>query len=291
MKRRILAAFAALALGVVAVFGTSSAAVAAHTPGATYVALGDSEAAGSGNMPYVDTSSCKQSKKAYPKVLSAALGVSVVSAACAGATTQDVAVQAGALHAAGALGSATQLVTITAGVNDIEWQKVLALCSDPNLAAECAAAKAAAIAEIPTIAPAIAQLIGFVRSLAPNAYIVVTGYPLLFGDVTGTCNAGSSQSGPVKLPAQLVAEVNQGVSGINAFIAGGVAAYMAAVPADIGVEYVDVSVAFDGHGLCDTGDRWIFGFSAGEPNIDRGFHANAAGQQAWAATIQAALVG
>lgn len=290
MKRRILAACAALALGLGVVLGTSSAAVAAHTPGVPYVALGDSEAAGSGNMPYVDADvdgngvpDCQQSRKAYPTVLSAALGVPVVSAACPGATTAQVAGQALTLHALGTLGSATDLVTITAGINDIEWQKVLAVCSG-GATPECEAAKDEAIAKIPAIGAAIANLVGLVRTLAPNAYIVVTGYPLLFGEVTGTCTIGATKGGPVTLPADFVAEVNLGLLGINQSIAGGVLAYQAAT-GDPGVEYVDVVETFDTHGLCDTADRWIYGVSAGEPNKDRGFHANAAGQQAWAIAI------
>jgi lysophospholipase L1-like esterase len=291
MKRRILAACAALALGLGAVLGTSSAAVASHTPGVPYVALGDSEAAGSGNMPYVDAdvdgdgvADCQQSKKAYPTVLSATLGVPVVSAACPGATTAQVAVQALTLHAMGTLGSATQLVTITAGINDIEWQRVLAVCSG-GATPECEAAKDEAIAKIPAIGAAIANLVGLVRTLAPNAYIVVTGYPLLFGQVTDTCTIGATAGGPVRLPADFVAEVNLGVLGINQAIAGGVLAYQAAFPADTGVDYVDVVDEFTTHGLCDTADRWIYGVSAGEPNKDRGFHTTAAGQQAWAMAI------
>lgn len=292
MKRRILAAIAALALGLTAVLGTSSAAVASHTPGAPYVALGDSEAAGSGNMPYVDAvvdidgngvPDCQQSKKSYPTVLSAALGVPVVSAACPGATTADVREQAAYLHELGILGSATQLVTITAGVNDIQWQMVLELCSGGATQA-CEDAKDAAIARIPAIGEAIAQLIFLIRGFAPNAYIVVTGYPLLFGQVADSCTIGATRGGPVRLPADFVLEVNAGVAGINSAILGGVMGYMGAT-GDLGVDYVPVADAFMTHGLCDTADRWIYGASAGEPNKDRAFHANAAGQQAWAMAI------
>ncbi|MFC8682258.1 SGNH/GDSL hydrolase family protein [Microbacterium ureisolvens] len=295
MKRRILAALAALALGITTALGASSAATAAEPTGAPYVAIGDSEAAGTGNMPYVDET-CKRSKKAYPVLLGDDLGTSVVSAACAGANTTQVAGQASALAGMGQLGPATQLVTITAGINDIQWQTVLALCSGAGTPAACEAAKAAAVAAIPGIAPAIAQLVGLVRTLAPNAYIVVTGYPLLFGQVTGTCTVGASGGAPVKLTAELTAEVNAGIVGINAAISSGVGLYQQAYADLFGapdpkVEYVDVTAGFAGHGLCDTGDRWISGVSAGKGTVDRGFHANAAGQQAWASIIQVALAG
>lgn len=283
MKRRIIAVFAALAVSATALFGGATAATADSHLGSAYVAIGDSEAAGTGNRPY-DDEACKRSTKAYPMLLASALGTPVESRACAGATTADVAGQAAGLAQTGTLGPATQLVTITAGVNNIAWQTVLALCSGAGTPAECEAAKNAAIAGIAGIAPAIGQLVGLVRSLAPNAYIVVTGYPQLFGDVTGTCTIGSTRGGPVVLPAQLVFEVNQGVLGINQAIQQGVLGYQAAT-GDPGVEYADVTQEFDGHGLCDTADRWIYGASAGEPNADRAFHATAAGQAAFAAAI------
>ena len=50
------------------------------------------------------------------------------------------------------------------------------------------------------------------------------------------------------------------------------------------------TAAFATHGLCDTGDRWISGLVRGSPG-DRGFHPNAAGQQAFAATIAARFPG
>jgi lysophospholipase L1-like esterase len=295
MKRRIVAALAAIVLGATALFGGASAATADGHIGSPYVAIGDSEAAGTGNMPYVDES-CKRSAKAYPVLVGDSIGEPVVSAACAGATTTDVTAQVLNLAQTGVLGPATELVTITAGVNNIGWQGVLAACSSSGTPEACAAAKAAAFAAIAGIAPAIAQLIGLVRTLAPDAAIVVTGYPLMFGAVTETCNVGSFGGEPVKFTPELAAEVNAGIVGINAAVAGGVSAYQAAFTAQFGapdprVEYVDVTAAFAGHALCDTGDRWISGLSSGKGTVHRGFHPNAAGQQAYASAIAAALAG
>ena len=65
-----------------------------------------------------------------------------------------------------------------------------------------------------------------------------------------------------------------------------------------GAAYVDVNLVppgvagFDGHGLCDTGDRWVSGlFPASAQPRDRGFHPNAAGQAAYANIIATALGG
>lgn len=295
MKRRILAALAALALSATALFGAATAANADEAGGAAYVALGDSEAAGTGNLPYADPS-CLGSKKAYPMLLGATLGVTAVSAACAGATTSDTATQAYTLAGMGSLGDATQLVTITAGVNNLDWQGVLTACSSAGTAAACQAAMDAAAAAAAGVPLGIAQLVGQVRTLAPHARIVVTGYPLLFGAVADSCSVGAYQGTPVKFTAQQAGAANAGLAGVNGAIQSGVALYQSAFAAAYGgpdpaAGYLDVTAAFAGHALCDTGDRWISGLVSGKATRDRAFHPNAAGQQAYAMTIAAALAG
>lgn len=279
MQRRAVALAAILALGL-SVLSVAPAASAAE-PGAAYVAIGDSEAAGTGNLPYVDQS-CLRSKKSYPMLIGAMVG-GVASSACAGATTQDV-----IATQLGDLGSATQLVTLTAGVNNLDWQGVLAACSSAGDPAACAAAMNAAGVALQGVPLGIAQVIGAVRMLAPNAMIVVTGYPMLFGDVTGACSVGAYQGTPVKFTAAQAAGVNLGLSQVNSAVQAGIAGYQAAT-GDPGVVYVDVTAGFDGHGLCDTGERWISGLVSGQATSDRGFHPNAAGQQAYAAIVGSAL--
>jgi len=290
MKRRLLSMLAALALGVSALAVGVPAATADNHLGAAYVALGDSEAAGTGNLPYVDQQ-CLRSKKAYPMILGSAYG-GVESHACAGDDTSDALVQAMMAD----LGPATQLVTLTVGVNNLDWQGVLSACSSTGTPEECLAAQAEVPAALATIPQGIAEVLGAVRTRAPNAMIVVTGYPMLFGAVTDSCSVGAFQGTPVKFTAELTVAVNQGLAAVNQAIQAGIAAYQAAFTAqfgfaDPGVMYVDVVAAFAGHGLCDTGDRWISGLVSGKPVADRGFHANAAGQQAFAAIIADALPG
>ncbi|HEX5857539.1 MAG TPA: SGNH/GDSL hydrolase family protein [Microbacterium sp.] len=288
MKRRLLSMLAALALGASALaVGVPAASADGHL-GAPYVALGDSEAAGTGNMPYVDQQ-CLRSKKSYPLLLAGGFG-GVDSRACAGADTTDVLGQA----AMADLGLATQLVTITAGVNNLDWQAVLAACSSGGTPTDCLEAQAGIPAALATIPGGIAQLLGAVRAAAPNAMIVVTGYPELFGTVTDSCSVGAFQGAPVKFTAQQTMAVNQGIALVNQAIQAGIAAYQAAFTgqfgsADPAVTYVDVAAVFDGHGLCDTGDRWISGLASGKPVADRGFHPNVSGQQALAAAIAGAL--
>jgi len=282
MKRRLISVLAVLALGAAALAGATSAAAADVPGGASYVALGDSEAAGTGNLPYVDQA-CLRSKKSYPMLLGAMSGMPVASSVCAGATIGGVV--AGQL---GDLGPATRLVTITAGINDLDWQGVLAACSSVGDPSACGLAMAAAENGLSQLPLGVGQLLGSVRTLAPNALIVVTGYPALFGTVTKSCTVGTYQGVSVKFTAQQTAGVNAGLAGVDSAIQAGVAGYVQ-LTSDPGVRYVDVVPGFAGHGLCDSGDRWISGLVSGNPTADRGFHLNAAGQQAYASIIAEAL--
>ncbi|MEV4777052.1 SGNH/GDSL hydrolase family protein [Microbacterium sp. LWH12-1.2] len=282
MKRRLIAMLAALTLGGAALIGGASPALADDPGGVTYVAIGDSEAAGTGNLPYVDQE-CLRSKKSYPMLLAGMAGVPVASSACAGASTQDVVAQQ-----LGDLGPATQLVTLTAGVNDLDWQGVLTACSSAGTAAACGAAMSAAGVALQGVPLGIAQVLVAVRTLAPNALIVVAGYPMLFGAFADSCSVGNYQGVSVKFTAAQAAGVNAGLMGVNTAVQTGVAGYVGQT-GDPGVRYVDVTQGFTGHALCDTGDRWISGLVSGKPTVDRGFHPNAAGQQAYAAIVAAAL--
>lgn len=282
MQRRTLALLAAAAVGGLMLAGAAPATAAGHL-GSTYVAIGDSEAAGTGNLPYVD-SECLRSQRSYPMLLGTALGTGVASSACAGASTDDVLAEQ-----LGDLGPATQLVTITVGVNNADWQAVLLACGTGGDLA-CAGAVQAAGTALQSLPADIGQLLLTVRTLAPTAQIVVTGYPMLFGDVAGTCSVGAFQGTPVQFSAMQTQAINQGIAGVNQLIQLGVLGYQQ-LTGDPGVAYVDVTAAFDGHSLCDTGDRWISGLVSGKATSDRSFHMNAPGQQAYAAIIADAIAG
>jgi lysophospholipase L1-like esterase len=282
MQRRVLSIVTALTLSV-GMFAAASPAMADEPPpGAAYVALGDSEAAGTGNLPYVDRE-CLRSKKAYPMLLAGWFG-GVESHACSGADTGDLLAQAMAAD----LGMQTQLVTITAGVNNLDWQGVLAACSSAGSTAACAVASAAVPGDIATIPGGIVDALVVVRTRAPYALIAVTGYPMLFGAFSDSCSVGAFEGTPVKFTAEQAGAINFGLANVNLAIQAGVAAYVEAA-SDPGVRNVDVAAGFTGHGLCDTGDRWISGLVSGAPVFDRGFHANAAGQQAFASIIAEAI--
>lgn len=280
MRRRMLALLAGIALGATALLGAAPASAAAPPPGGfAYVALGDSEAAGTGLLPYVQQD-CLRSLKAYPIVLAPRYG-GVASHTCAGATTADALVQAQTAIAAGRLGPATELVTITVGMNDVGWQSVLLACSTTGTAQACERAFAGAMALGQALPQRIGALVLTVRSAAPAAQVVVAGYPLLFGDLVAPCSIGSFQGTAVAVTPAQAALANLGVEQINLAIRAGALA--------AGATSVDIGAAFDTHGLCDSSGPWVSGLVNGKRTADRSLHLNWPGQRAYAAAIAAVL--
>jgi lysophospholipase L1-like esterase len=245
----------------------------------SYVALGDSYAAGQGSGPYVDA--CLRSGHGYPALLDAARKISLTgNAACSGATTSSV--RADQIPS---LSKKVDLVTVTAGGNDLDSIGALVICSqDSGPACTTALAQRAAVLQTalntPAASPFFQDLLAMltdIKAKAPRADIYVTGYPLLF----------EPGAGPAADP------VNGLTQQLNAVIAN------AARAADGGrskVHYVDVSRAFAGHGI-GSPQPWIVGLpplctataTCGTQTADI-FHPTADGYaKGYAASIRAAL--
>jgi len=297
MKRRLASTLAVLALGVSALAVATPAA--AQDDGAAYVALGDSVAAGNGIVPYVDET-CLRSTRAYPELLAEELGIDVRSAACTEASTTDV-----LLDQLGDLGPDTELVTVTVGVNNVQldddpapdWGEVLGACSNKSpLPPEfCGILLTAALGVLDPpdggdgLPEDIVALVEGIRAQAPEAVIYITGYPLLFGDTTKTCNVG----GGVSFGVREMVQINEAIEKANALIAEGVAQ-----TGDPDVVFVDVNAdvgdaeGFAGHGLCGSGQRWISHLIPSQATTgDRGFHLTAAGHAAFADLLAEEIAG
>ena len=106
--------------------GTAGAASSVH-----YVALGDSYSSGDGAGSYSD-GSCRESSNAYPVLwANANAPATFTNETCSGATTSSV-----ISTQLGALSSATTLVSITVGGNDVGFASVMETCVlDQRLAA------------------------------------------------------------------------------------------------------------------------------------------------------------
>jgi lysophospholipase L1-like esterase len=181
------------------------------------------------------------------------------NAACTGASSSEVIEQQ-----LSALNRGTRLVTITAGAADLGLSQILAVCLT-GTDEQCRTEVLNAVMELPAVGVSLAGLYAQVAEEAPNARIVVTGYPNLFTIVEGDPDA------------DLKAAVNVATAKLNLTIQRAVLAAKG-----INIEYVDVTGAFTEHGIGSL-----------DPYInDRGpdaFHPNAAGYQAYAAAILAVL--
>jgi lysophospholipase L1-like esterase len=228
--QRVVAVCATVALTATtwAAPATAMAVSVAPSP-LQYVALGDSYAAGFGAAPTSDA--CGRNAAAYPSLLAreAHGGISVRNAACVGATTADVIRQASALNAR------TQLVTITAGANDLQLKQLLESCMNRFAAIACQNGNLSINRKLVTTLPRdLNRMIRTVTTAAPDARVVITGYPLPF--------AKSRQCPSVPVAARMRLRANQVVSRLNAAIA--------AAATRNRIRYVDVEPGFAAHGLC-----------------------------------------
>lgn len=261
-----LLAFLSILAALVAVGAAPASANGTRT--LSYVALGDSYAAGQGAGYY--RNDCLQSRLGYPARLDALRTIRLrANAACSGATTADViATQASALN------RGTRLVTLTVGGNDLNVAGVAAACAaGPSPGCQAAINSALALLAAPpggtsVLGARLAATYTTVATAAPKARILVTGYPYLF-----------EPPAPDNPNAATIVAVNNATTALNATIAAAVAGARAAGAA---IEYVDVTGRFAAHGI---GSAEPFLVVTG-PDA---FHPNAAGYRAYAHALIAAL--
>jgi lysophospholipase L1-like esterase len=221
-------------LGLVAVTLAASPAHAATT--VTYAALGDSYASGVGAGPYDSSSgSCDRSPRSYPALwASAHAGTNLAFVACSGATTTDL-----LNNQLGALSAATTMVTVTIGGNDAGFVDVVTTCLLGTDSA-CTTAVNSAKTYATTVLPGrLDQTYAAIRGHAPNARVVVLGYPRLF-ELTSWCWFNMDLAKRTAL--------NGGADTLASVISGRAAA--------AGDTFVDVRSRFAGHGIC-AGIPWI----------------------------------
>lgn len=249
--RAVTVACIAAALSVT----TLAAATEANAAGVRYAALGDSYSAGVGAGSYTSESgSCKRSTNSYPYLWKNAHAPSAFSfVACSGAKTDDV-----LANQMGALDSTTTLVSITIGGNDAGFASTMQTCvldSDSTCLSAVSAAKTYATTTLPG---KLANLYTQIHAKAPNAHVVVLGYPHLY-KVPGSCIFGISDT---KRTA-----INGAADTLDSVIS------KAAVNA--GFTFEDVRPIFAEHEICGSSTRWL---NSTTLPIDESYHPNSSGQ-------------
>jgi lysophospholipase L1-like esterase len=249
--------FSAAIVVSTAVTGLVTASSAHAAAPVNYVALGDSYSSGLGAGDYISSSgSCDRSTKAYPEQWAGANSpASFVSVACSGATTADV-----LASQVSALSASTTLVSITIGGNDAGFSNVMETCV---LASTSTCVNAVKTAETFVANQLPARLDSTLQSIAadaPNAKVVVLGYPDLYDlSKSGSC---------IGLSTQDRTALNQGADDLdNALQAAALANHDT---------FADVRGRFSGHEICDSGS-WLH--SVDIFAISSSYHPTAAGQE------------
>jgi lysophospholipase L1-like esterase len=252
MPRRPAVRLLALAAALLAVPLLSAAPANAVAP--SYVALGDSYSSGVGTRSYLaDGTSCQRSVYAFPSLIAAAKGYALNLRACSGAKVSDVtATQLSALSAS------TSYVTLSVGGNDAGFTSVITTCAEPAWLSDCSGAVRKAQAYISTTLPgALSTLYAAIRSRAPQARVVVVGYPRLFNGED--CNALTWFSPSDESQLNATADL------LNRTLATAAAAK--------GFSFANPTGAFLGHAVC--GDpEWLNGLS--NP-VSESYHPNRTG--------------
>ena len=258
--RTAWSAFAALALVSPVVLGTTVASAEPRQP-VEYDALGDSYASGYGVPPYDGL--CGRSQSAYAVQVDGRMKIELDDfVACAGATTESL-VAGGQLAA---LDASTDLVTISIGGNDVGWSTAVTACLG-GTDTQCAGALAATHTTVTQVLPGLLDAVYTqVSASAPEAHVVVTGYPRLFSPEHGPFLGASAAEQDA---------LNDGADLLNAVIAE--------AAADHGFQCVDVTARFLGHGV-NAPDAWILG-----PLEPGAFHPDSDGYEAYTAAVTAAI--
>ncbi|MFG1779617.1 SGNH/GDSL hydrolase family protein [Micromonospora sp. NPDC049051] len=281
-----LAAFTAATAGVLLAL---AAPANAALPTGRYVALGDSFTSGPLIPTQVDLN-CMRSNRNYPSlVATAARSSSFADVSCSGATTDDILYGGdGALGISlppqlNAVTSNTALVTVQIGGNDIGFAGIITDCAEASLRSPLGSPcknqyTAGGVdqlqARIAATAPKVNAVLQGVRRAAPNARVVVLGYPAILPD------SGNGCWPVVPIAYQDVPYLRGIQKSLNTMLANTAAANNAT--------YADVYAPSVGYDTCkSSGTRWVEGLIP--QNAAAPFHPNARGEQGMANALVAKL--
>ena len=231
-----------------------------------YVALGDSYSAGTGTRPEGDPE-CERSPYAYGPLVSGERSYDLDFQACGGAEIPEVIGQQVQV-----LNEDTRVVTVSVGGNDAGFAPVIKECGEMFFMGSdrCDDMIDDAQTFIRDELPAqLDELYTEIEERAPEAEVVVVGYPRIFGgeDCNGGTSFGDGEMERLNETADVLADVTSQQAEAHGF------------------EFVDPRDAFTGHAVC--GDpEYINGLSDPTSNS---FHPNRDGHAAYAELITVEL--
>jgi lysophospholipase L1-like esterase len=257
------------------------------TPGSRYVSLGSSFAAGPGIKPIVDKTAGRSGRN-YAHLVAEALSLELTDVTYSGATTAHILRerQDEAAPQIDAVGPDTQLVTITAGGNDLEYIGTFVRGSMMNTLAKPATLLGRRVAnrirarvsylkapaEYDAVAASLIEIVTAIRERAPRSRVVLVDYLTVVGPGTR---------------ARLDVPLNEEQLPSIVMMADGLAKAFATAAETTGADLVAASAAGLAHAV-GSAEPWTSGFRFG-PGRAAPYHPTAAGMQAVADLIVAKL--
>lgn len=244
----------------------ATAPATAPQPG-VYAAMGDSIAAGLGltlvSNPSANDTQCGRSSQGYPNMVAQKQQLRLINASCSGATVGDIVTKQAVdgpnitrqLDTAFSAGT-PQLISITAGANDVHWTEFLRTCYVSNCDTKLAGAAASALTVAMKLKLTYALQAISDRSNGQPPRVVVTGY---YNPISNECKGKQNFASNAEINF-----LNNQRYNLNKAIR------------DVAAQYPFVRYAstdFTGHALCAT-DSWIQGLNDAAP-----IHPTAQGQQ------------
>lgn len=247
----------------------ASAVFTAGGPAATttwsYVALGDSYSSGVGTGSYTLDSACKRSIYAYPYLFAQKHTMSSFNfVACSGAKTTDMIAKQLPY-----LSSTTNLVTMTIGGNDIGFASLIEQCT----LSDCTTTLVNTTKNLgSTLGPALATAFADVKQDAPNAKVIVLGYPHVFSTSTclGTLGISSSEE----------KDANALSDALDSLLSSTASSY--------GFTYESAIAPWTGHAVCSS-SPWLNGLNLF--NTGESYHPNKAGHSSGYLPLVTAVTG
>lgn len=279
---------ALLATALTAGHSPAHAATPTGAPAGTYVALGDSYAAGAG-VPASSGGACLRSDHNYGHLVAAALAPSsYVDTTCAGAkvgalttaqTDAGMVVNGPQLDA---VTSDTTLITLTIGGNnlgtsDFGFADAAAICSalavTNPLGAPCRDFYGDTLSKrLDTAAAQLADGLQKLHAKAPKAKVMIVGYPSVIPDDPAKCLGKMPvTTGDLRFLRSVLGELNDEV---------------ARTATANGATYVDTLGPTTGHDSCSS-SPWVEGLFPASPAVP--LHPNATGERVMAEAVLHAL--
>lgn len=250
--------------------------------GTAHVHLGDSFAAGTGLQPLVEGSPylCLRGQGNFGQLLAERSGATLTDVSCGGATTEDLwdAQYEGTGPQLDALTPRAELVTLMLGGNDGGvYATAVGECTrlgrtDPD-GDPCRRALGDTLTEqvVTRTGPALEAGLAEIAARAPNARVMIAGYPDILPAAGGCFAQVPIAAGDLEFMNRLERLLNRVVR--------------EAAEAS-GTTFVDLAKASAGHDACaGPGERWIEPVAGGPASL----HPNARGQRGIADAVAAAV--